>query len=94
MRQTEVYENCKLNDRNKNKRQERRCVSTSAMMTKDRDNRNRIDNLEVVVSRFDHILHAGRFSDQHAGAVVLFQYRVERVDLIVDFIACDFILPN
>ena len=40
-----------------------------------------------MIRRFDHVLHAGRFADEHAGRIVLFQDRVERGDLRVDVVA-------
>ena len=54
-----------------------RLFSTSSDDEEDGDDGHGVDHLEVVVGGVDHVLHAGRFADEHAGLVILLQDGVE-----------------
>ena len=86
MRQAEVDEDGQLNDRNEQE------GKRNALLDQQNDDENCEDGdgvvyPEVVVGRFDHVLHARRFADKHSGRIVFLEYTVEAVDLRVYIVA-------
>ena len=87
MRKSEIYEYCKLDDRNKNKGKGY-ALFDCGDYKEYCHNRNGVDHPEVVVGGFDHILGAGGFTDEHTARIVFFKDVVKLGNLIVDLVAC------
>ena len=90
MRQAEVDEDGQLDDRNQQEGQGNALLDDQDD-DEDCEDGNGVDDLEVVVGRFDHVLHAGCLADEHPVFVILFEDGVQAVDLLVDLVACDFV---
>ena len=91
MRQAEVDENGQLDNGDEQERQ-RDAALHEQDDEEDRKDRHGIDDLEVVVGRFDHVLHARGLADEHTGRIIFLQNGIERIDLGIHFVACDLVL--
>ena len=87
MRETEVDEGCKLDDRYKDER-ERYRLFNDRYDNEDSKYGNCTYDLEVVTRRIYHVLCAGCFTYEQPAFVVLLEYCVELIDLVVYRIAC------
>ena len=91
MRQAEVDENSQLDNGDEQERQ-RDAALHEQDDEEDCEDRHGIDDLEVVVGRFDHVLHARGLADEHTGRIIFLQNGIERIDLGIHFVACDLVL--
>ena len=91
MRQSKVNKDCQFYYSDKDK-WEGYAFFNQGNDNKDCYNGNCVDNLKVMVCGFNHILHAGSFSDKHSLLIVFLADFKYFIQLIVNRITCYVIL--